>query len=442
MLDEKKTTETDIENLYLDADSENNDTESPSGLYDSEPKNKSSFVNRPRSNRIILVVAIGMLILMVFVLFNLGTSPTSGGRKNNSDSQKSRELSPEMISSTINNMERDSNIGKTTETEPPSGELVLGEDGTLVLINELPAVTDTRVIYLQPTDDYQRAKEMFVAGLFSDTAVAHANESERNLPGGIKPDEPYGGVDFASAYNAGQEAGMTQNQNPTDADRNNSFVSSQQKQKSIIDEYIPNTRRHPLERFELKAGTIISAVMLTGINSDLPGTILGQISENIYDTATGAHLLIPQGSKMIGSYNSHIVFGQQRILVVWSRIIYPDGSSLNIGGMPGSDQAGYAGMKQYVDNHYGRLIGAALFSSVFVALGKVATADDKNDDGTESAAAEAVMEQMTSFGVRLAERNMNIAPTLKIKPGRRFTIITTKDVAFQESYSLQHVGGR
>lgn len=104
--------------------------------------------------------------------------------------------------------------------------------------------------------------------------------------------------------------------------------------------------------------------------------------------------------------------------------------------MSGSDQAGYSGMKQYINNHYGRLISAALFSSVFVALGKIATEDDKNSDGTESKTAEAVMEQLTTLGAQLAEKNLNISPTLHIKPGRRFTIITTKDVAFQEDYRM------
>lgn len=431
---------TNVEGLYIN-DGDEYDVASPSGLEEKPIKTtRKSFVNRPRSNRIILVIAISLLALMVTVLFNLGTSsPNSTGKGKKDNNQTSRELSSEFISSTISGMEHEqdfnspeTSVNKTQE----GGELVLGADGKIVPASE--KVDAARVVYMQPTADYAHAKDMFLQGLYSDTSVAHASVNNViDVDGNSSEAKRYqdsSGIDHTSVYNAGLQAGLSQHL--TDADRNNNFISAQQTPASVADEYVPNTRRHSLGRFELNAGTIISAVMLTGINSDLPGTILGQVSENIYDTATGAHLLIPQGSKILGTYNSHVVYGQQRILVIWTRIIYPDGSSLNIGGMAGSDQAGYAGLHQYVDNHYGRLIGAALFSSVFVALGKTATENDKNDDGTESTAAEAVMEQMSSFGVRLAERNLNIAPTLKIKPGRRFTIITTQDVAFQETYKM------
>ena len=150
--------------------------------------------------------------------------------------------------------------------------------------------------------------------------------------------------------------------------------------------------------------------------------------------ATGKHLLIPQGSRIVGAYDSHVIYGQTRILAVWNRIIYPDGSSLNIEGMGGTDSAGYAGFKQKVDNHYSRLIGAALFSSVFVAAGKIATENYKNADGKETLAAEAVMEQMTSLGARIAERNLNVASTLRILPGYRFSIIVNKDIAFRGAW--------
>jgi type IV secretion system protein VirB10 len=199
-------------------------------------------------------------------------------------------------------------------------------------------------------------------------------------------------------------------------------------------EYLPYSRRQPMSEFELKAGTIISGVLMGGINSDTPGTVLGQTSENIYDTATGRHLLIPQGARMIGVYDSHVVYGQHRVLVVWQRIIFPDGSSLNIGGMIGGDQAGYAGFKQKVDNHYSRLLGAALFASVFTAAGKIATQNERDSDGNETVIAESVMQTISSLGARLAERSLNVAPTLRILPGYRFSIVTTQDIAFAEPY--------
>lgn len=424
-----------IDQLYMN-DTES-DLESPAGLENASDK-KPKWINRPRSNRIILVVALAFLCLMIVVLFNIiQTPPESGSRKKQDADGTSRELSSEFISSVVNdlNASNDKQVpGKEEE------EFVLTDDGLLIPANKAehtaPAATDINVVYAQPTQEYGMAKDMFVQGLFSDTTVEHATVNASTTQSVAEEGNIENcAFDPEYAYNAGMQDGALRNE--SDADKNVRFLSSSQQEGAMAaDEYIPNTRRHQLTRYELKAGTIINAVMMSGINSDLPGTILGQVSENIYDTATGGHLLIPQGSRIIGTYNSHIIFGQQRVLVVWNRIIYPDGSSLNIGGMPGSDQAGYSGMKQYVNNHYGRLIGAAVFSSVFVALGKEATKNDKKDDGSNSSTAEAVMEQMTSFGTRLAERNLNISPTLMIKPGRRFTIITTKDVAFQETYKM------
>jgi type IV secretion system protein VirB10 len=184
--------------------------------------------------------------------------------------------------------------------------------------------------------------------------------------------------------------------------------------------------------------------MVGGINSDLPGTIIGQVTENVYDTATGAYLLIPQGARMLGAYDSHVVYGQNRIMVVWNRIIFPDGTSLKLEGMLGSDQRGYAGFKQKVDHHYSRMLGAAIFASVFVAAGKEATKDDRatttNSNGetrsADSIFAESVMENVTNIATEMIEKNLNIAPTLRILPGYRFSILTAKDVMFAEPYTV------
>jgi type IV secretion system protein VirB10 len=233
-------------------------------------------------------------------------------------------------------------------------------------------------------------------------------------------------------------------------DRANEFAASNVNKGAVPakDEYLSGSRRAPLSKYELKAGSIISGVMVGGINSDLPGTILGQVTENIFDTATGKYLLIPQGARMVGAYDSHIVYGQNRILVVWNRIIFPDGTSLNLEGMLGSDVRGYAGFKQKTDHHYSRMLGAAIFASVFVAAGKEATKDDNttttDSDGdtqsTKSIFAETVMENVTNIATQMMEKNMNIAPTLRILPGYRFSIVTTKDVMFAEPYATGRIG--
>jgi type IV secretion system protein VirB10 len=127
-------------------------------------------------------------------------------------------------------------------------------------------------------------------------------------------------------------------------------------------------RLHPLtSAFTLFPGAIIPGVLITGINSDLPGQIEGQISQNVYDTVSGRHLILPQGTKLLGSYDSRITYGQVRVLVVWTRIIRPDGSNLDLEGMPGTDLSGYAGLTGKADRHLSRILGAIVLGSLIQA---------------------------------------------------------------------------
>ena len=208
-------------------------------------------------------------------------------------------------------------------------------------------------------------------------------------------------------------------------------------------DYSTNIRRPQIAPLELKAGTVIPGLLLSGINSDLPGMVIGQVSENVYDTATGNWLLIPQGSRLIGVYDSNISFGQKRVAVVWNRIIYPDGSSLNIAGAPGADLAGYSGIKGKVDNHYSQLLMAALFTSFFT--GAVEIISDRYDDNsgyygnnTRKSAKDVLVETtattIANIGARLAERALDIQPTIIIKPGTHYNVMIQQDVIFPEPW--------
>jgi type IV secretion system protein VirB10 len=331
--------------------------------------------------------------------------------------------------------------------EPPKIELAETEKA-----NE-SAKRNIRIVQKPPSERWQNARNLMLNAMHSDTKIPFQEPpkdesgTDGNTSGNYQNDGNYdinGILSGVGDYLSGNRGNAESSFEPGDGnstamahqDRNNSFAASNAGNSDTAKEYVGSTRRGAIGKYELKAGTVISGVLMGRINSDLPGTVLGQVSENIYDTATGANLLIPQGSRMVGVYDSHIVYGQHRVLVVWQRIVYPDGTSLNLEGMLGADQSGQSGFKQRIDNHYTRLIGAALFASVFVAAGKVATEDDRNADGTESTVAESVMEQMAALGARMAERNLNVAPTLTILPGYRFSIITLKDIAFAETYYM------
>ncbi|CAG37884.1 TrbI/VirB10 family protein [Desulfotalea psychrophila] len=196
-------------------------------------------------------------------------------------------------------------------------------------------------------------------------------------------------------------------------------------------------------QFELKTGTVIPALMLTGINSQLAGEITGQVSQNIYDTATGQYLIIPQGTRISGNYASDVQVGQERLFVVWKRLVFPDGSSVTLDGLQGVDYAGYTGLKDQVDNHYAKIFGNAIVMSLITG-GSAYAIDSLNDNGNnddrnrritiQSELGTAVATQLSQTGLALLQRNMNIAPTIKIRPGYRFNVMVVKDMVFDEPY--------
>ncbi len=199
-------------------------------------------------------------------------------------------------------------------------------------------------------------------------------------------------------------------------------------------------RRVPGAEFELKTGTVIPGMMITGIKSDLPGEITGQTSIDVYDTATGQHLLIPRGSRIFGLYDSRVVMGQERVLVAWNRLLFPDGSSLTLGAMPGSDMAGYAGFHGSVDNHTWRIFSHAVLMSL--VSGGAAYAMDTATKGSGSSDNPSVLDEMggalasqlNQTAAHLLQRNSTLKPSLGIETGYRFNIVVTKDIVFDGPY--------
>ncbi len=197
------------------------------------------------------------------------------------------------------------------------------------------------------------------------------------------------------------------------------------------DLYLQHQRTNAIApSLEVKAGTVIPGVMISGINSDLPGTIIAQVRQDVYDSATGGNLLIPAGAKLVGTYDSGVTLGQQRALVVWQRLIYPDSSSLSLGNMPGTDMGGYAGFNDKVKNHYLRIFGSGLLLSAFSAGIQLSQPQASNGDNVSASQtmAAALGQQMGMLGMQMAQRNMNIQPTLEIRPGYRFNVMVTKDI--------------
>jgi type IV secretion system protein VirB10 len=193
----------------------------------------------------------------------------------------------------------------------------------------------------------------------------------------------------------------------------------------------------PRTPYELRAGFVVPATLISGISSDLPGQIIAQVSQDVYDTATGKYKLIPQGTRLVGSYDSQVAYGQSRVLVAWQRLVFPDGKTMDIGSMPGADGSGYAGFNDKVNNHYLRLFGSALLMSGIVAGINSSQTNPNNDPfgaSTNTLLSQAIAQQMGQVAVELFKKNLNIAPTLEIRPGYRFNVTVVKDLTFSKPY--------
>lgn len=185
----------------------------------------------------------------------------------------------------------------------------------------------------------------------------------------------------------------------------------------------------------INQGSVIPAVLLTGINSDLPGLVVAQVIENVYDSRLGNHLLIPQGSKLVGQYGSSPKIGQERVMLGFNRVIFPDGASLALGSMPAASQDGFSGFDADVDNHMLRLLANAVILGGITASITLSQDDDDGDDrDAGSALSEALGVSLGNVLTRVIEQNMNISPTLTVKPGYIFNVVVAKDLQFKGPY--------
>lgn len=194
----------------------------------------------------------------------------------------------------------------------------------------------------------------------------------------------------------------------------------------------PNSLQLPASPYQVMAGTIIPAALVTGINSDLPGQVIANVTESVYDTATGQHLLIPQGSRLIGRYDSQVAFGQRRVLLVWTRLILPDTSSIALDKLPGIDAAGYAGLEDGVDWHWDRILAGAALSTLLGVGAELATPDPNGSDGRVIIATrDSAQGTINEVGQEITRRNLSVQPTLTIRPGFPMRVMVSKDLVLR-----------
>ena len=198
----------------------------------------------------------------------------------------------------------------------------------------------------------------------------------------------------------------------------------------------------PTSPYQVMAGTVIAGALVTGIKSDLPGDVIATVTEPVYDTATGKFLLIPQGSRILGRYNSQVNYGQSRVQMVWNRIILPDTSSLTLDNLVGTDPAGYAGVEDEVDRHWGRILAGAALTTL-LGVGAELAAPENRQDGNRIiiAGRDGLQDSVNQVGQEITRRNMNIQPTLTSRPGLPVRIIVNRDLVLRPYQPLFFVKG-
>jgi len=256
----------------------------------------------------------------------------------------------------------------------------------------------------------QEAEAARVSRLFAQTdqqpqQVSLATPATAETQNGPTPTPP---VDAGSAQNM--------------QDRKTAFLNATPDKRTVS----PDRLEAKASPYVIQAGTVIPAALITGIRSDLPGQITAQVTEAVYDSPTGQYLLIPQGAKLIGQYDSSVAFGQSRILLVWTRIIMPDGNSIVLERQPGADTQGYAGLEDEVDNHWGMLFKAAVLSTLLSVGAEAGTSQDENN--LVQAIRSGASNSISQTGQQIVQRQLNIQPTLTIRPGFPVRVIVTRDL--------------
>ena len=194
----------------------------------------------------------------------------------------------------------------------------------------------------------------------------------------------------------------------------------------------PDRIARPMSPFVVQAGTIIPAALITGVRSDLPGQITAQVTQAVFDSPTGRVKLVPQGARLIGLYDSQVAFGQSRVLLVWTRLIMPNGRSIVLERQQGADGGGYSGLEDEVDNHWTELLKAALLSTT---LGVGAELGSGADSGSNTDIIQALRlsaaNSLNQIGQQVVRRNLNIQPTLTIRPGFPVSVIVNRDLILE-----------
>jgi len=307
----------------------------------------------------------------------------------------------------------DAPVFAVQDSIPKLGEPLPGDLGHAMVDRHQPGSGNAQV---QSPEEAERLAAIKASPFFGGNSSVPAVSSPPSM-----------GSMTGAGTEAGQGSGYTYGRGQNMQDRKNDFFSHGAGDEK---EYVAKSVRNPVSKYEVKAGSVIPVILVTAINSDLPGNVVAMVNENVYDSRTGECLLIPQGTRVLGRYDSMVSYGQKRVQVSWTRLVRPDGSSMVLENMPGVDLAGNSGYKDKVDNHFDRLVGGVALSSLLSVGATVSqgTYTDEEDMSTQQRMAAAVGQQISNVGSQITRKNLDIQPTLKILAGKKVNVLVNKDM--------------
>ena len=315
---------------------------------------------------------------------------------------------------------------------PELGPPLPGDLGPAIVNSQQPAVAAYAAPGHDPNDALRKEAEaaaassvFFRSGGQGQGQAATVAQAAPGAPGGASTLAAFDPLAAGPASTAAQPADPTAVQNRQD--QKEAFLKAGSTETRNSGHLAP-----PASPYQVMAGTVIAGALVTGIKSDLPGDVIATVTEPVYDTATGKFLLIPQGSRILGKYNSQVSYGQSRVQVVWNRVILPDTSSLTLDNLVGTDPAGYAGLEDDGDWHWKRIVAGAVLTTL-LGVGAELAAPENRQDGNRIVIAgrDSAQDSINQVGQEIARRNMNIQPTLTSRPGLPVRIIVNKDLVLR-----------
>lgn len=312
---------------------------------------------------------------------------------------------------------------------PELGPPLPGDLGPAIVNSQQPAVAAYAAPGHDPNDALRKEAEAAAASSVffrsGGQAAATVAQAAPGVPGVASTLAAFDPLAAGPASTAAQPADPTAVQNRQDQKEAFLKAGSTETRNS-------GNLALPTSPYQVMAGTVIAGALVTGIKSDLPGDVIATVTEPVYDTATGKFLLIPQGSRILGKYNSQVSYGQSRVQVVWNRVILPDTSSLTLDNLVGTDPAGYAGLEDDVDWHWKRIFAGAVLTTL-LGVGAELAAPENRQDGNRIVIAgrDSAQDSINQVGQEITRRNMNIQPTLTARPGLPVRVIVARDLVLR-----------